>query len=84
MYSKTSSQETCKNDKKLGNTLCVGGTGVGIHPTAEFRRGSTVRPLSVSGSFDDGDVSDSSSYGNDGELMNGAEVTDGRQVGKST
>ena len=33
--------------------------------------------------FDDGDVSDSSSYGNDGELMNGAEVTDGGKWGKA-
>lgn len=33
--------------------------------------------------FDDGDVSDSSGNGNDGELMNGAEVTDGGKWGKA-
>ena len=33
--------------------------------------------------FDDGDVSDSSGNGNDGELINGAEVTDGGKWGKA-
>ena len=33
--------------------------------------------------FDDGDVSDSSGNGNDGELINGAEITDGGKWGKA-
>ena len=33
--------------------------------------------------FDDGDVSDASGSGNDGELMNGAEITDGGKWGKA-
>ena len=66
-----------KNWKMLFVLTVLGAALIPLHSFAVIDSGTAIGVWL----FDDGDVSDSSGNGNDGELINGAEVTDGGKWG---